>query len=216
MMAASRGQSPMKRLLCIAVCCIGTVATAWGDDVWPYDPSPLLPFGAPNPAQTDVEARIFDSMIGVHDCRHVRTDYQTKEKTASNAVWTWYYDMNGFAIRDYYRFGDGAPVSLRIYNAESRNWHTWYFIGQGFYYVGEWVGGKQGDRLVFEKPDEEIGGRLFLSRLEYYDITEHSFRWKSTNYEKDSGESFVDWEITCQRRIGGAAYHSRTRSSGSR
>lgn len=166
---------------------------------WPYDPSPLYPFGAPNPTQTDPEARIFDPMIGAHNCTHQRTDYKTRDVSEADAVWAWYYDMNGHGVRDLYRFGEGSPASQRVYNPETKQWHIWYFIGQNFYYANEWVGGADGDRLVFEA-DDEFNGREIRSRLEYYDITDTSFEWKSTNIDKETGEEFVDWTISCKRR----------------
>ncbi len=192
-----------RKVLQVCVLMVASIAIppfSFAENVWPYDPSPLYPFGAPNPAQTDLEARIFDRMIGVHKCRHKRTDYQTREVSEADAIWTWYYDMNGFGIRDHYRYGSGAPASQRVFNPVTKQWHIWYFLGQSFYYAGEWIGGAKGDRLVFEKEDEEIAGRLFLSRLEYYDIERSSFKWKSTNIDNETGEAFVDWEIACERR----------------
>ncbi|MEO1202939.1 MAG: hypothetical protein AAFX10_09535 [Pseudomonadota bacterium] len=92
----------------------------------------------------------------------------------------------------------GVSASQRIYNPETQQWHVWYFIGQGFYYAGEWIGGAKGDRLVFEKPDEKVGDRKMLSRLEYYDIDDTGFKWMSSNIDNETGEVFVDWRITCK------------------
>ncbi len=197
-----RNRAPKKQVLryVVLVFCATTWPTlAVAGNLWPYDPSPLYPFGLPNPAQTDSEARVFDSMIGAHRCRHERVDYETRKVTRAEAVWTWYYDMNGYGIRDHYRYEQGAPASQRIFNPDTRQWHIWYFLGQDFYYVGEWVGGAEGGKLVFEKADEEIAGRLFLSRLEYYDIRKDSFKWKSTNIDNVTGDEFVDWRIECER-----------------
>lgn len=183
----------------VVICCLGLVCQASAENIWPYDPSPLYPFGAPNPAQTDPEARIFDPLIGVHTCTHERTDYESRKTTTASGNWVWYYDMNGFGIRDYYRFNAGAPVSQRIYDPQKKQWHVWYFIGQGFYYAGEWIGGADGDRLVLEKQNEKMGDRLVLSRLEFSDISDAGFKWRSINVDNETGEEFVDWEITCRR-----------------
>ncbi len=177
------------------------IGSAFAENEWFYDPSPLYPFGAANPAQTDPEARIFDTMIGVHNCTQQRTNYATRETVEANGIWAWYYDMNGYGIRDHYRFGAGAPASQRVYNPETKQWHVWYFLGQGFYYAGEWVGGREGDRLVFKKHNEKQGDRLVLSQLEYFDITETSFKWKSSNIDNLTGEVFVDWSIECKKQI---------------
>lgn len=197
------------RIIRLAVCCLtGALAPVCGhaapaDPAYPpaysYDPGLLAPFGRANPAQTDPQARIFDPMIGVHDCKHRRTDYQSGKVTEQDAVWVWSYDMNGYGVRDVYRYGPAAPASQRIYDPKKKEWHVWYFIGQNFYYAGEWIGGRKDGRLVFEQDTEE-NGRPVLSRLEYLNVTEDGFDWKSTNIDKENGEAFVDWTISCTKR----------------
>ena len=176
-------------------------SSALAQSQWPYDPGPLYPFGAPNPNQSDPEARIFDRLIGEHECIQKRTSWPDKKVTEGEARWVWYHDMNGFGIRDIFRFGRGAPASQRVFNPQTKQWHVWYFVGQKFYYAGEWIGGAKGDKLVFEKPDEKLGDKTILSRLEYYDITATSFKWHSLNLDPETGENlFTDWEISCERR----------------
>lgn len=187
-------------LLLALSCAAGSGLSAAAENLWTHEPSLLFPFGTPNPAQTDPGARIFDPMIGMHDCQHVRTDIATGRQTRADAVWTWRYDMNGYGIRDDYRYGKGAPVSQRIYDPATGLWHVWYFLGQDFYYAGEWVGGRRGDRLVFDKHGEVVGGKTYLNRLEYYDIEANAFKWRSTMIDEDTGEAVVDWEIGCERR----------------
>ncbi len=169
------------------------------DEKWPHDPTTEQPFGSINPALTDPEAQIFRPLIGIHDCTHIRTSAPGAEPQTSQAVWTWYYDMNGYGARDTYRYGKAAPASQRIYNAQTKKWHVWYFLGQGGYYAGEWIGGANGADIVFEQTTK-VGERSVLSQLRFFDITETSFEWKSSNTDADSGEVFVDWEISCQRR----------------
>lgn len=164
-----------------------------------YDPGEDHKFGQPNPAQTDTEARIFDQFIGVYNCTQKRTNPQTKQVTESEATWAWEYDMNGYAIRDKFRYGEAAPVSQRFYNATTKQWHVWYFLGQQFYYAGEWIGGAKGDRLIFEQKYKNANGEQTLSRLEFFNITDTSYNWHSTNIIEETGDISVDWEIACTR-----------------
>lgn len=169
------------------------------DENWPHDPTPEHPFGSINPALTDPEAQIFKPFIGVHDCTHIRTSAPGAEPQVSDAVWTWYYDMNGYGVRDTYRYGKAAPASQRIYNIPTKQWHVWYFLGQGGYYAGEWIGGASGENIVFEQTTN-VDDRSVLSRLQFFDITETSFEWKSSNIDTNTGETFIGWEISCKKR----------------
>lgn len=191
-------------------CCVLMAEGAIADDAassgktiyeWLYDPSPLYPFGRANPTQTDPEARIFDRFTGTYTCTQERNDQASGKSTKSDGVWVWYYDMNGFGIRDHYRFNAGAPASQRVYDPAKKEWHVWYFMGQTFYYAGEWIGGKVEDRLVFEHEDEALGGRKVLSRLQFFDITDTSYEWTSSSIDNETGEVFVDWAIHCKKAM---------------
>lgn len=107
--------------------------------------------------------------------------------------------MNGFGIRDVYRYGRAAPASQRVFDPAAKQWHVWYFLGQRNFYVGEWVGGGQGDRIVLEQTTEE-NGRPSISRLQFFEIADNSFEWSSTNIDVETREEFVDWRISCHRR----------------
>ena len=194
----------MKKLHFLGIVGLSTLCFTEGnlsaqDSSWPHDPTPEQPFGSLNPALTDPEAQIFKPLIGIHDCTHVRRSAPGAEPQTATAVWTWYYDMNGYGVRDTYRYDKAAPASQRIYNAPTKQWHVWYFLGQGGYYAGEWVGGASGESIVFEQTTD-VGERSVLSRLQFFDITETSFEWKSSNIDTNTGESFVGWEISCKRR----------------
>ncbi|WP_262695737.1 hypothetical protein [Kordiimonas aquimaris] len=165
----------------------------------PYDPSENHPYGRPNPEQKDAEARVFDQFIGTYNCTQKRTNPQTKQITESEATWTWEYDMNGYAVRDKFRYGEAAPVSQRFYNPSTKQWHVWYFLGQQFYYAGEWIGGGKDDRLIFEQKYKDADGEETLSRLEFFNITDTSYNWHSTNIIEKTGEISIDWEIACKR-----------------
>lgn len=192
-------QQLLSRAIVISSLCFMTGSVSAVEDAWPHDPTPEQPFGSINPALTDPEAQIFKPLIGIHDCTHVRTVAPGAEPQSAKAVWTWYYDMNGYGVRDTYRYDKAAPASQRIYNVPTKQWHVWYFLGQGGYYAGEWIGGVSGENIVFEQT-AEAAGRTILSSLQFFDITENSFEWKSSNIDTTTGETFVSWEISCKRR----------------
>lgn len=168
---------------------------------WPYDPSLMSPFGAPNPERSDKEAAVFDRLIGAHDCVSTRNNYATGESTQAPGTWVWYHDMNGFGVRDVFRVGQSAPASQRVYNPQTKKWHVWYMIGQKFFFSGEWVGGGVSDKIILEKENEKLGDRTITSRLEFYDITDDGYEWHSGNIDPETGEQlFIDWQISCKRR----------------
>ena len=186
----------------LALCAWGTLATgAAAENQWPYDPSLSHPFGMPNPAQTDSEARVFDRLIGAHECVSQRHNYQTGESVEAPAMWTWYYNMNGYGVRDVFRLGESAPASQRVYNPGTKEWHVWYMLGQKFFFAGEWTGGGKGDDIVLESEGAKLGDKDVISRLEFYDIKKSSFKWRSGNVDLTTGKNlFYDWEISCTRR----------------
>jgi len=184
-------------ILCSVLCCSSSItANAKQKNLWPHEPRQMLPFGSANPKQTDAESRIFDQFIGAHKCTQLRLNDTTDKMVSGIGSWVWYHNMNGHGIRDEYRFNHGAPVSQRVYDPVKKEWHVWYFISQGFYYAGEWVGGRKGELLVFEQENSE--GKV-QSRLEFFNITSNSYEWKSTNVDVASGDESVDWEISCER-----------------
>ena len=168
---------------------------------WPYDPSLMTPFGAPNPERSDAEAAVFDRLIGAHECVSTRTNFASGESVVTPASWVWYHDMNGFGVRDVFRVGKSAPASQRVYNPQTKKWHVWYMLGQKYFFSGEWIGGGVGDDIILEKQNEKLGDRTITSRLEFTDITDDGFEWQSGNIDPETGEQlFVDWQISCTRR----------------
>lgn len=161
------------------------------------EPGVLLPFGAPHPDRPEA-AKAFDFLIGQNDCVQTRYAYPDGAETRSRASWVGYYDHGGWSVRDTFASEGGVSLNIRIYDPATQRWRVWYFLADNRYYAGEWTGGSDGDRMVLEK-DDELGGRPVISRLEYSDITPDGFTWISRNVDRESGEEFVDWRITCAK-----------------
>lgn len=164
-----------------------------------YEPTLAHPYGRPNPAAPP-EARLFDFMIGRNECVQQRFDYKTGEGHTSTSIWTNYFTFNGWGIRDEYYHNLGSAVTLRLYDPTEKVWRANFFLAQNRFYKGEWIGGLQGDRIVLEM-DDIFEDRLVISRLTYFNITPNSFDWQSENIDKENGEIFIDWKISCKKSI---------------
>jgi hypothetical protein len=150
------------------------------------------------PPCSSVESRQFDFWVGEWNLNWKAAD--GKEKSGTNKI-TKPYD--GCVIREEFVSSvDGfAGTSLSAYDANAKKWKQTWVDNSGSYldFVGEFKDG----RMVLSRKMQK-GGKEFLQRMQWYDITAKSFTW---NWERsdDNGKSWtVIWKIQYTRRNGGA------------
>ena len=139
--------------------------------------------------------RIFDRLLGEHQCNSQRIDFATGESVITQFKWIWKRDMNGKAIRDWNVGLDS--LNLRIYDRENEVWRVWYFTGGNRYSANMWTGGAVGDQIILTIEEVPYGDRIITNQLEFSNISETGFEWLSRNIDTKSGEEFVDWRIDC-------------------
>ncbi len=167
----------------------------------PFEADARHPFGRLNPA-ADPEVAQFSFMVGRFACTEERLmpdgTYASRE-----AEWEAAYILDGRAVQDRYWAPNTAATSIRFFDSDRGLWRVNYQAKPGNVFGFEWVGGQEGDRMVFTTTYPNADGDTILSRLTYYDIRDDGFEWMSEEMNQRTGETVVDWRISA-RRIAGA------------
>ena len=172
----------VRLVLVIAATFLPAHLSAQDDDLFTgYDPSPAYPFGRPNPAAPP-QLLEFAFMIGEFDCVDVirQPDGTTVE---FSAIWNARYFLNGMGIVDEYWSPDFATSNVRIYDPQEGRWMVTFFRMPG-YFSGVWSGGMEGENMVVRREGSQ-------GYLEFYEITENSFKWHTSS---------DNWTSECTRR----------------
>ncbi len=160
-----------------------------------YDPSKFDKYGKLNPAAPKASSQ-FSFMIGQFRCQDsllVNGEWKT-----SIATWETHYILNGYGIRDVYRNENYAGESIRIYNTSKNKWEV-YFFGMPGEHTGLWEGEKIGNKMVMKQNRTGPNGEHLQSRLTFYDIKDHAFRWKGEVWNLDENTAIVNWKIDANR-----------------
>ncbi len=160
-----------------------------------YGPSPAFPFGRPHP-EAPRQLDEFAFFVGEFACRD-RTRQRDGSWSEFPAIWNGAYFLNGFGIQDKYWSPARYTSNIRIFDAASGEWKVTYFSAPR-YFSGVWSGGKQGDDMVLLRETGLAEGKVRVSRLTFFDITDNGFEWKSET--ATDGDFVSGWTSSCKRR----------------
>lgn len=187
-------------LLIILLVCVGLTSTAQSDNWSSYEASDEYPFGRKSPkAATQIDD--FLPMIGICDCTSARRAPDGSWPDTTRKVWQFEYALNGTAIQDRSWADNFYATSIRQIHVDSNVWVVNYSTFPGVSTIGGiWLGGKAGNDIVLEKPQQAPNGMDGISRLTFYNISDEGFDWKGEWVNDSMGIVFPFWKIWCQKR----------------
>lgn len=165
-----------------------------------YEPSPKQPFGLPSPEMKDA-LKDFSPMIGLCDCKSVNRNPDGTWQDTVNINWSFKYILNGTAIQDEtWKEDDKYTTSIRQFNTDSLKWVVTFFgSSPKSWKPGIWVGDKQGENIILYKDQKAPNGLEGVSRLTFYDITDHGYKWIGEWVDKAGTITYPFWTINCRK-----------------
>ena len=191
----------MKHYLGLIVVLFGVISVSAQSSDWQsYEPSEENPFGNINP-DAAIQITDYRPMIGFCDCKNSRRGQDGTWPDTTDKVWLFEYALNGTAIQDH-TWEDGIyATSIRQFHVDSNVWVVSYSAFPGVSTKrGVWIGGKVGDDIILEKPQKAPNGMDGISRLTFYNISDHGFDWKGEWVNDEQGIVFPFWKIWCKKR----------------
>ena len=160
-----------------------------------FEANAAYPYGRPNPDAPD-ELRQFQFMIGDNECvDHILQDDGSWQEI--KAKWNGTYFLNGYGIQDKYWTDTSFVTSnIRIFDPIRRKWMVTFF-SMPDYSSGVWEVVMEEQRLVMRQKRTGLDGTEALSRLTFYNITDHGFDWVAESIGDDG--VVQDWKSSCKK-----------------
>lgn len=193
---------PMKyKILLILLYSASFSITLAQESKFPYAPSPLHPFGLPNPGAPR-EIKDYSEMIGVCDCRSTARNADGNWGDSQEMTWTFKYIMDGKAVQDETFKSDGTHSgSIRQYNQDSARWYVHYYTSAVAPPTLAASGGnRDGSEIILYNRQKAPNGTDGYYKIRFYDISQTGFHWKGMWASLDESFVYETWKITCIKR----------------
>jgi hypothetical protein len=189
----------MKTLLSsLVLLCFAPLANAQ----YEYEASSSNPFGLLNP-EAPAEVADFAPLIGESDCLSESRNQDGSWAEPMPMIWRWKYIMNGLAVQDETLKPDGIHSgSIRQFNADSAAWYVHYYTsGSATPILPVWEGGKTDDQTItLYREQTAPNGMDGFFKINFTDITYHSFNWLGEWVNVDESFSYPTWKISCTKK----------------
>ena len=166
-----------------------------------YEASQEHPYGQPNP---EAPSQISDwaPLIGESICTSISRGNGQEWGEPTEMIWRWKYIMNGHAVQDETMKEDKTYAgSIRQYIPDSAKWYVhFYSFPFPSTTLPAWEGGLQDDgKIILYRDQTAPNGMEGKYKINFYDITDESFKWLGEWVTPDESFSFPTWRIECKK-----------------
>ena len=191
----------IQQFICTTLIQILVVVSFCAQDHMAYEVSASQPFGLPNP---DAPEQIKDwaPLIGESTCISISRSNGQDWGEPVDMTWRWKYIMNGFAVQDEtFKADNTFAGSIRQYIPDSALWYVHYYsVPFPSTTLPSWEGGIQEDgKIILYRDQKAPNGMDGKYKINFYDITDDSFKWLGEWVTPDESFSYPTWKIECKK-----------------
>ena len=170
-----------------------------GQSQYLFEPSAEHPFGLPNP-EAPKEILDFAPLIGENHCISTSRGGNQEWTEPVDMTWRFKYILNGHGVQDETLKADGQHSgSIRQFIPDSNKWYVHYYSTLGpTTILPSWEGNKtKEEEIILYRPQIAPNGMEGFYKINFYDITDTTFKWLGEWVTPDESFSYPTWKIEC-------------------